>query len=836
MEIRLRLALGVIAAMLGTDSRAQAIDVSPQWQHTLEFEARAMDTISLGRAPSWALLPDGDVVVATRVDNTTLLLRRVAPDGAVRHAARASVPWLSSNNPTLVVRTDAASGDILVMAGSDLSCGLQRFDGNFARRWSITLPAHPQISTCMDLAVGDGGAVIALQFGGLSRIAADGSVAWSVLNGDDGYYLAGHAMTLGNDGTIWVAGRGDLIANGADHVAVQRFAPTGTRLPADTLACSGCVASSPGGIVRTPDGDVVVVGLGSGAQGAFVLRYAPDGSRLYFAQHPAPGYRNVVMDDGGGLYAWASPDTMSGEVRHLDADDGAVVWSRPARDITGSSDGVVVTQADETPDAAIAAVGFNAAGVEQWRHTLPGATSGSEMSRGLRVDNRVTWLAQGILTGNIPCPASVRLVSAEIVNGSPTEAAFCAMPAEARVVAQDALDGVGSLVATEHHLIAFMPDGRERWRAETCAMCAPQSAGYSSWVDVVLRADGGAWAIESAREESGTLSPLTLSVRRIGADGTLLQAHSLGSTWLGPDSLNLERAADEGIVVLESSTFDSGSAQVRYTRLDGEGSLVGQGSYPMPDSQTMLRSARVLTDGSVVFVSEGVIFCDVVCYPVQVGITRVEASGVPMWNYWFPQSLDPPAVGLEPDGSANAVLPLPPSYLTHRRAINPEGIAAADVPVPAMVPGAWLQELSPLVDDRQTVVFMSSSAYGVALLDALGHITATRSIYPHNYWPQVASSPHGFLTTDSVLRDADAELLSASDLQTLVRFRLAGSALPTSTHGAYVYGRWSMPGDGSVYGATTVFDANGARQLALARFNVPGSSADRIFAHGFESD
>ena len=836
MEIRFSFALGVIAAMLATDSQAQAIDVSPQWQRTLDFEVRAMDTTSLGWAPSWALLPDGDVVLATRADNTTLLLRRVAPDGSVRRSARASVPWLSSSNPTLVVRTDAASGDILVMAGSDLFCGLQRFDGNFARRWSMTLPANPQLGTCMDLAVGDGGSAIALQYGGLSRIAADGSVAWSVLNGDDGYYLAGHAMTLGIDGTIWVAGRGDLVANGGNHVAVQRFAPTGTRLPADIAACSGCVASSPGGIVRRPDGDIVVVGYGGGGQTAFVLRYAPDGSRRYFAQHAGPGYRNVAIDDGGGLYAWASPDTMSGEIRHLDPDDGSIRWTRPARDITGTVDGVVVTQADGTPDAPIAAMQFNAAGVEQWRHTLPGATSGSEMSRGLRLDNRVTWLVQGGLTGNIPCPAGVRLVSAEIVNGSPTEAAFCAMSAEARVVAQDALDGMGSLVATAHHLIAFMPDGRERWRAETCAMCAPQAAGYSSWVDAVLRADGGTWAIEAVREESGTLSPLTFSVRRIGVDGTLLEAHSLGSTWLGPDSLILERAAGNGIVVLESSTTDDGTAQVRYTRLDGEGGLVGQGSYPMPDGQTMLRSARVLTDGSVVFVSEGVIFCMTGCNSVQVGITRVEASGVPIWNYWFAQSLDPPAVGLEPDGSANAVLPLPPSYLTHRRAINPEGIAAADVPVPAMVPGAWLQELSPLVDDRQTVVFMSSSSYGIALLDALGNITATRSIYPHNYWPQVASSPHGFLTTDSILRDADADLLSASDLQTRVRFRFTGSAFPTSTQGAYVYGRWSMPGDGSVYGATTVIDASGARQLALARFNVPGSAADRIFAHGFEPD
>ena len=75
-------------------------------------------------------------------------------------------------------------------------------------------------------------------------------------------------------------------------------------------------------------------------------------------------------------------------------------------------------------------------------------------------------------------------------------------------------------------------------------------------------------------------------------------------------------------------------------------------------------------------------------------------------------------------------------------------------------------------------------------------------------------------------------LVSVSAGYALAKFRFPGSTLATAS--PTTYGLWSTLDDGRVYGTTTVTDANGARQLAHSRFNVPGSDADRIFGHGFD--
>src|SRR5690606_22952737 len=117
--------------------------------------------------------------------------------------------------------------DIVVLAGSDLFCGLQRFNDDFSRQWSITIPGSEQMSSCLDLAVLDDGSALVLRHGSLSRVDTSGSVVWTIENGDDNHYLDAYAMVLGIDDTIWIAGRGDLIdGQSANHVAVQRFTPS----------------------------------------------------------------------------------------------------------------------------------------------------------------------------------------------------------------------------------------------------------------------------------------------------------------------------------------------------------------------------------------------------------------------------------------------------------------------------------------------------------------------------------------------------------------------------------------------------------------------------------
>lgn len=825
MEIRFAIAAGLIVAVLATETRAQAVDVTPQWQRTLEFEVRATDTTSHGGAPSRTMLPDGDLVLATRADDTTLLLRRVAPDGTVVRSARASVPTLSSSNTVLVVRNDAASGDILVMAGSGQFCGLQRFDSSLARRWSMTLPADPQMATCMDLAVLDDGSAIALQFGALSRITAQGAVAWDVLNGDDARYFAGHAMALGTDGTIWIAGQGDLIAQGANHVAVQRFTPTGLRLPADVVACTGCVSTIPMDVSLGSNGEVFVVGVGGAPQRGFFVRYAGDGTRLVLAESESDRYLKVVVDDAGNVYGQSTI-----QVHRIDPANGSALWGRAASDSVAVDDGVVATRI-LAGTFTLVAVRLDGNGAETWQTTLSKSVSPiSSPTTGMREGSLASWLihdSQGT-TGN--CNYRPRLVRVSAANGSATDAWFCSALAGQRAVALDARDGVGSLVATEHHLTAFASDGSPRWQVETCALCASQSVGYTRWSGAVLRTDGGAWAIEAMRETSAILSPWQLSVRGIAADGTIGAPFVLGSESLSPEGLIIRRTADDGLVVLRS-IVDQQFSTVFYHRFDAAGEQIASWTFPMPDSSTMLRSMRLLVDGGLVFVSEGVLFCMVGCNSIHVGITRIHANGSLAWHYGFGEAVEPAEVALEPDGSASALLPLAPSGVIHRRMINAEGIAGADVPVPGIEIWARVRELSALLSGRQVAVFDGLSSYGIALLDTQGHVTATRELNPQTL-PFITTGAHGFLTTDYLVPDADAELLSATNLQTTARFRFPGSTLATAS--PTTYGMWSTLDDGKVYGTTTVTDANGARQLAHARFNVPGSGADRIFAHGFD--
>lgn len=812
-------------AGLALSISAQAVDVSPQWMHTPAFEGRSSDTPSLGDAPSWATLPGGDIVVATRADDYTLLLRRLTADGSVVHSSRASVPLLRAGSAAIVVRIDPANGDIVVLAGSELFCGLQRFDADFSRLWSITLPGSEQTPSCLDLAMLDDGSALVLRHGSLSRIDANGSVAWTIENGDDNHYLDAYAMVLGIDGTAWIVGRGDLIGGqSANHVAVQRFTPSGDRLAADVVACSGCISTVPGGIARGPDGEVYVVGFGGSPQKGFFARYAADGTRLLLVEHADTGYRKVVSDDSGAVFV----QTLSDEVRRVGAIQGKVLWTRPAVGLVGVDVGVVVLQRSDV-NLNLVAVRLDRTGNEMWRE--PVSTHFPDFASappGLREAARVSWLISDARPLTDTCGRGPRFVSLAHADGMAIEREFCAMLIEPRSVTLDSREGIGVALLTTARLVTFGADGTLRWQAENCPLCNPGNIGFPTWAGAVLRSDGGAWVLERQRLAAGPVSRWDLYAKRFDVDGSLLANIPLGPDRSSFGETTLLLAPDDGLLVLTPFDEPASAPAIIHQRIDGSGQLFVNRVIPVPELGTMVRSARVLDDGGISFATVGMVICTVGCPPFHVGTTRVDAAGTILWQYFFDESVEA-EVALEADGTSSALLRGAGGALV-RRTVAANGVAGADVAVVGIDLLARIEELSPLLGDRQTAVFSGPGNSGIALLDAQGMVLATRNLYPQTL-PLVTPTVHGFLTTDYLEPDADADLLSAATLETTARFRFPDSALSIS---AATFGRWSVLDQGEVYAATAVIDGNGARQLAVGRFNVPGTVAERIFSSGFD--
>lgn len=826
MHIRcwITLVCGTLAG-LALSISARAIDVSPQWMHTPAFEGRSSDTPSLGDAPSWATLQGGDIVVATRADDYTVLLRRLTADGSVVHSSRASVPLLRAGSAAIVVRTDPANSDIVVLAGSDLFCGLQRFNDDFSRQWSITIPGSEQMSSCLDLAVLDDGSALVLRHGSLSRVDTSGSVVWTIENGDDNHYLDAYAMVLGIDDTIWIAGRGDLIdGQSANHVAVQRFTPSGGRLAADVVACSGCISTVPGGIARGPDGEVYVVGFGGSPQKGFFARYAADGTRLLLTEHADTGYRDVVSDDSGAVFA----QTFSDEVRRLGAIQGSVLWTRPAVGLVGVDDGVVLLQRSDS-NFDLVAVRLDGAGDETWREPISTdfpdfATAPS----GLREADRVSWLISDARPLSDTCGSGPRFVSLAHTDGMAIERVFCDMPIEPRSVALDSREVAGVALLTDARLMTFAADGALRWQAQSCSLCNPGNIGFPTWAGAVLRTDGGAWVLERQRSSAGPVSRWDLFAKQFDVDGSLLASIPLGPDRSSFGGTTLLLAPDDGLIVLTPFDEPESAPAIIHQRIDGSGQLFANSVMPMPELSTMVRSARVLDDGGISFATVGLVICTVGCPPFHVGITRVDVAGTILWQYFFGESVEA-EVALEADGTSSALLRDAGGTLV-RRPVAANGVTGADVAVVGMDLLARIEELSPMLGGHHAVVFSGPGNSGIALLDTQGMVLATRNLHPQTL-PLVTLSVHGFLTTDYLERDADADLLSTESFETTARFRFPESALPISPS---TFGRWSVLDQGEVYAATTVIDGNGVRQLAIARFNVPGTDAERIFTSGFD--
>ena len=158
---------------------------------------------------------------------------------------------------------------------------------------------------------------------------------------DDGYALVGSANR---------SARGDAVSD----VVVRRVDANGSVTSTSTVQRPG--SQRPTDAVRTPGGDVVVVGTtGTGdSSDGFAARLAPDGELVWYRSYGTPGpdaFNGVVATEGGFAVAGATAGTGGEDSAWLVAldDDGVQQFARTyerrasaARDIARAGDGYVL--------------------------------------------------------------------------------------------------------------------------------------------------------------------------------------------------------------------------------------------------------------------------------------------------------------------------------------------------------------------------------------------------------------------------------------------------------------------------------------------------------------
>ncbi len=382
------------------------------------------------------------------------------------------------------------------------------------------------------------------------------------------------------------------------------------------------------------------------------------------------------------------------------------------------------------------------------------------------------------------------------------------LEAEATVVALDAREGVGALVASGSWLEAFTPQGSSRW-----GHAAP--AG-SQWRDAVLRSDGGAWALEVAKEPSaGTFPEWAMALHRIGADGATRERRPIGTTPYGrpAEQGRLLLAPDDGVVELLTRR-GSFSLMVGYGRYDRDGQPL-HGAGQDVSSRPVLEAMRILPDDGVSYVTRS-------ADSGRTVLIRLHRQGSLSGGY-APGDDEHAVIAIEPDGTASALV-MSPGYGTRRESIDLLGFPSAAVAVPALPSDIELKALSPFVGGRQVAAYQSAGTGHLAVVDRRGRVASSRA-FDTGSSAHIVTSALGMLATDEDTRDADAELLSTTDLTTLARFRLIGSARATA--GDVTPGIWRMLDSGIVYGVSDMIDAGNVRGPAIARFDVsmPGPCA-----------
>lgn len=382
------------------------------------------------------------------------------------------------------------------------------------------------------------------------------------------------------------------------------------------------------------------------------------------------------------------------------------------------------------------------------------------------------------------------------------------LEAEATVVALDAREDVGALVATGSWLEAFTPQGSSRW-----GHAAP--AG-SQWRDAVLRQDGGAWVLEVASEPSaGVPSRWAMLLHRIGPDGTTRERRPLGTTPYGrpEEQGRLLPSSDDGVVVLSTQPGNF-SLVMSYERYDRDGQPLN-GAAQDASLRPVLEAMRILPDGGVSYVTRS-------ADSGRIDLKRIDRHGA-LSGWYAPGDGEHAVIAIEPDGTASALV-TSPGRGARRESIDLLGYASAEVAVPALPLDIELKAVSPFIGGRQVAAYRSAGTGHLAVVDRRGRVASSRA-FDTGSSAHIVTSALGMLATDEDTRDADAELLSTTDLTTLARFRLTGSARATA--GDVTPGMWRMLDSGIVYGVSDMIDAGNVRGPAIARFDVsmPGPCA-----------
>lgn len=782
-------------------------DLRPQWLHAYADEVYAQDRIDARDGPAWMRMANGDIVMFTVTEVTgyvdALLARRFAADGALL-LTRLIGPSATHvvDYSRIIARPDPISGDIVVMIGNQYNtsgvapCRLLRFDAAFDLKSSTLLgETTPYSKACVSMHVLADGSAVAADDYGLSRIDIQGNIVWTVRNGDDGRYLSPNDMLVDNAGTVWVASQGSFLGagNGGNLAAVLRFGLDGQRLSEDYFLCTDCIASKASTLDLLDNGEVTVGGDGSFG------RYAADGSRLLLTNiEPRDAYSNLAHDDDGATYVLATTQ-FDTQVRRLDSETGAVLWTQPANDFTAAAHGIVVTRRSATD---VIALGIDAAGTTHWSRVLA-STNNAFITHAERVGSHVELLVKSFVE-TPDCGRGPKLIALDAVGNLEIVAQACVMPTSTFVGSLDVLPRKGVLMNTRKLLSAYTPDGDLRWQASICAYCSKLE-----WLTAALSPSGGAWALK--RDVNSDL----YMVDRFDDAGQPIASLPVDLHYHSYFSFRL-LAGENQTVVLSMYFQQMFWQRVRLRAVGVDTQIV---NLPRPSH---FNSVRKLINGAITMVLAGD-GCQLCPLPPFFALARLAPNGSLAWMYQVPEGNG--VAALDDRGGANIVVgDLEHFYLRH---VDASGQPQADIVLAGI--DRSMHTVQELLGPQQDRLLLVTRSYpdGTTLwsIDTAGSVLARRDLERTSYGLGIDDAQPGFLITGDWTVSSGSDLIDPVTLQTLATFRFDDTPYVEDRPNTKM---WRILDNGTVFGTDYQNNTSGLLQARVARFTAPGSAQSKL--------
>lgn len=807
IDLRLRFARRVYAALLALAFTLPASATQePQWTVTVSNDVPPVESTFLRDQRPWDALPDGGAIVLS-FDSLAYYVRNLDARGQVRSVARGDFggSGVSYYQLSSAILRRHPQGGALALLGDGTNCALVRADARGAILWE-RLPGQnlPYANPCRDLHVLPDGSALVLRQSSLVRVDADGNSVWTVSNGG-GRYFSGNDFAVDASDVIWVASRGGETGN-SNVAAVLRFRLDGVRLGEDLFLCGTCVYNATLGIGLLSGGDVVAVGAG---QLGFVARYAPDGTRRYLKfGEPGVNHGDVVVDGQDRVYARSESPTYS--LRRLDPEDGNVLWTRPGETLAAMPDGIVTTLVEGPNNSQRTAVAYDAAGDRVWARVLASGNSdriGAALADAGGVSLLLlTWLADQQCGRS---PAVVRLDLAGMIVGMRKA---CATPGSTYARAVHAVKTVGVLSDLQSGLVAHTPSGKETWRLPVCNGCDPYGPATVHRTPAKLRADGGAWAV---RGTITSYSPTAQAIERLDALGRVVAAAPLMVTGIPNSSVVLINSPDHAWALMPQS------GRLSWQRVANDGTVVANGSALLPiyAAYVSIADAKPNADGGFTVAlrhSPGQI-CTNRCPPVYSVFLRTRPDGTEAWRHQ-PSLIN--GTGIVDRGGGAWHVRRDDASNNEMQHISGEGMLAVPIALPGLV-GQALKLAGPF--RNRMFISTSNALFGV---DTDGANLTTRS----GEMALLGADAGGVLVREYFRHELEAQWLDPATLQSVNEFDLP-SFTDTST---YSPGVWTVVDGAIAYGIKGVIGEDDLTRATLMRFNLPGASADVLFADGFE--